>query len=714
MPRKPLLYLLLVLAVIATAYGQQSNTSDKQKPSQPQEEYVVKLGTTLVQIDAVVTDKNGRHVADLRPDEFEILQDGKPQKITNFSYIVSDHAKPAAPPAKVAKNEKKDKNAIEIPVAPAVLKKEDVRRTIAIIVTDGSRAMLSADNLPYVRKAIKRFVDEQMEPGDLVGIFRTRGFSGTLQQFTSNKQQLYAAIDKLAEGPSAATEGAEGDCAGPTGGKPCDFSQEYFAAGTLPVLEYIVGGMRNLPGRKTVLLISQDLRIDYQNPAMREYINRLVTTANRASAVINTLDPRGLMVLLGSGFSAASGPIGVQQAMNPGAMGPGSDISRIRMDHFSSQGGLSFLAQQTGGIFHHDNNDITAGVRNIIADQDGYYLIGYQPAEGTFEHGGNNAKFHRWTVRVTRPNLRVRTRSGFLGITDEDARPRLNTRNEQLSNALSSPFSAEDIPIRMTGVFGSDPAIGLEVNVIVHIDPRSLAFTDEEDGSHKATIDIVAITFGDNGRPMDQVVSTQTLVAKGEAYAQMLRDGLLATMTLPIKRPGPYQLRVAIRDVDTTKTGSASQFIVVPDINKGRLALSGIVAAGGTETGQQSAAGSPPSVTMNSEAGASVRRLRAGMTLNYAYHIYNARVDSPTGHPQLKVEIKLYKDDKEVLSSPATPLEVSKESELKRILAGGSIKLGNDLAPGEYILQIIVTDELIKEKNRSNRTSQWTTFEIVK
>jgi len=284
MQRKILIFLSLVLVVIATSYARQSKSSEKQKPPQ-QDDYVVKLGTTLVQIDAVVTDKNGKHVADLRPDEFEVLQDGKPQKITNFSYIVGEHAKPAAPPVKVAKNEKKDKNAIEIPVAPAVLRKEDVKRTIAIIVADGSRSMLSAENLPYVRKAIKRFVDEQMEPGDLVGIFRTRGFAGTLQQFTSNKQQLYAAIDRIYEGPSAATEDAEGDCAGPTGSKPCDFSQEYFAAGTLPTLDFIIGGMQNLPGRKTVLLISQDLRLDYQDPRMRDYINSMVTHANRASWV---------------------------------------------------------------------------------------------------------------------------------------------------------------------------------------------------------------------------------------------------------------------------------------------------------------------------------------------------------------------------------------------------------------------------------------------
>src|SRR5437870_11836724 len=130
MQRKILYFFLLGLVIIANSYGWQSKPSEKQKPPQ-QDDYVVKLGTTLVQIDAVVTDKNGKHVTDLRPDEFEILQDGKPQKITNFSYIVNESGKPELVAAKPSKETKEIKNAIETPIAPARLKKEDVKRTIA-------------------------------------------------------------------------------------------------------------------------------------------------------------------------------------------------------------------------------------------------------------------------------------------------------------------------------------------------------------------------------------------------------------------------------------------------------------------------------------------------------------------------------------------------------------------------------------------------------
>ena len=176
--------------------------------------------------------------ADLRPEDFEILQDGKPQKITNFSYIFNDSAKPSPPPSA-----KSAKGIDPIPVAPAILTKEQVKRTVAIIIDDMTRGKLSADNVPYVRKALRKFVDEQMQPGSGRDNSHTWQVAGSLQQFTSNKQQLYTAIDRIYEGPTAATADAAGDCGGPSQGAPCDFSEEYFAAGTLGILDYVIGGM---------------------------------------------------------------------------------------------------------------------------------------------------------------------------------------------------------------------------------------------------------------------------------------------------------------------------------------------------------------------------------------------------------------------------------------------------------------------------------------
>src|SRR5205807_10500939 len=85
-----------------------------------------------------------------------------------------------------------DKNAP--PPPPMRLKPEDIRRTIAIVVDDLG---LAFESTYYVRRALKKFVDEQMQPGDLVAIIRSSGGMGALQSFTADKRQLYAAIERV-------------------------------------------------------------------------------------------------------------------------------------------------------------------------------------------------------------------------------------------------------------------------------------------------------------------------------------------------------------------------------------------------------------------------------------------------------------------------------------------------------------------------------------
>src|SRR5262249_54874612 len=127
-------------------------------------------------------------VTDLKPEEVEISEDGHKQKITNFSYNASETTVANRP----NKSTPIDKNAV--PVPPSKLRPEDVRRTIAVVVDDLG---LSFESTYYVRRALKKFVDEQIQPGDLVAIIRTGGGMGALQQFTSDKRQLYAAVERV-------------------------------------------------------------------------------------------------------------------------------------------------------------------------------------------------------------------------------------------------------------------------------------------------------------------------------------------------------------------------------------------------------------------------------------------------------------------------------------------------------------------------------------
>ena len=96
----------------------------------------------------------------------------------------------------------------------------------------------------------------------------------------------------------------------------------------------------------------------------------------------------------------------------------------------------------------------------------------------------------------------------------------------------------------------------------------------------------------------------------------------------------------------------------------------------------------------------------------YALVIYNAQLDKATGKPQLKTQVRMFLNGKQVFDGIEIPYDASKQTDLKRLQMVGAIQLGSVMAPGEYVVQIIVTDALAKEKHRV--ASQWIDFEIVK
>ena len=160
---------------------------EAQQPGQSKEDEVVRITTNLVQVDPVITDRNGKIVTDLQPEEVQILEDGRPQKITNFSYVPLEAEVVAATPRPRANPKAKNGP----PLVPVRLRPEQVHRTMALVVDDIG---LSFESANFVRNALKKFLDEQMQPNDLVAIIRTGGGMGALQQFTSDKRQLYIAV----------------------------------------------------------------------------------------------------------------------------------------------------------------------------------------------------------------------------------------------------------------------------------------------------------------------------------------------------------------------------------------------------------------------------------------------------------------------------------------------------------------------------------------
>jgi len=714
------LAVLLAALFAPAAFSQALVPTPTPTPTPAPDNDVVKISTALIQLDVTVTDSRGKAVNDLKPDEIEIYENGERQKITNFSFVSAVRTAVENTPAA-------DKNAV--PVPPAVLRPEQIRRTFALVVDDLS---LSFESAYQTRRALRRFVDEQMQDGDLVAIIRTGAGIGALQQFTSDKRLLYAAIERVKWNPignggisafapieptfselteAAAGESADADEAGNAANAQRSFDEfrsSVFATGTLGALKFIVQGMADLPGRKSVILFSDGFKIDEvdehgfsQGGRVLEFLRELVDVANRSSVVFYTIDARGLQY---TGFTAADQITDT----SPDAMN--AKMAERRNQLLDTQEGLSYLAAETGGLSIKNNNDLAGGVRRVLDDQS-YYLIAYEPNTDTFDAA--KRKYNKIEVKVLRKGLNARYRSGFFNVADKTAAvtPAGQTPILQLQTALTSPFAVNGISLKLNALFGNDPASGPYVRSLLHVDGKDLKFTDEADGNKKVVFDVWAASFGDNGQPVDQIGKTYSLVVKPETYKRIVSEGFVYHFTFPVKKPGAYQYRVAIRDALSSRLGSASQFIEVPNLKKNRVTISSLVLENLSLAQWQKISdpngGFVPTDSMTDTA---VRRVKLNTVLRYGFEVYNARLDAAK-QPDIQTRIRVFRDGKLVLDGVPQRLDATGQKEMQRLRGGGALSLGGKMLPGDYILQVIITDNLAPQKQRI--ATQFVQFEVV-
>jgi VWFA-related protein len=673
---------------LGTASGAASNT-------------VIRIDVNLVQVDAVVTDSRGRRVTDLQPTAFELLQDGKPQAITNFSYVSTKPGSDGMAPIRRVATVKPVKG--EVPPPPTALRTSEVRRTLALVVDDLG---LAAENIPAVRSAIKSFIDNQMRPGDLVAIIRTGAGMGALQQFTTDKRLLYAALDRVKYGQSRVGissfaplgSGIRG------GGAINHLREETLAVGSLGAIRYVVNAMRAYPGRKSVVLFTENIRLIFRGATdemVAHAVQQLSDDASRASVVIHAVEPRGLP------------DYNVTAADNTSRMS-GRRISRVpaqrQEEVIRTEEGMFVLAEQTGGLFLHDTNDLAGALQKAAEDSDGYYLIGYHPDAKTFENGNGRPKFHRIEVKVKGASLHVRSRDGFFGEPGGN-QPLEHTREAEIVHALQSPFSSGAIHPRLTAVFANVPKAGSFINAYLYFNPNELKWSSDADGSHKAVIDVAAAAFDENGTTLAPIDTTFNLRLTAQDFGEELKKGMVYSIHVPVTRPGPYVFRAAVRDAATEGSGSADQFVEVPDVESGHLALSGIVlqeaVPGPAQTNVDLSQGPGPGADIT--GGAARRSFRRGTVLDYLYEIINAMTNA-SQQPDLEVQTRLFHDGEQVVADKTMHAFGGGAADLEHLKAGGRLTLGREMTPGEYVLQVIVTDKLAK--NKFHTVSQSMDFEI--
>ncbi len=700
----------LFSAIIMLAYGSilPAFSQDKKKP-EPKEDDVIKISSELVQIDVIVTDKNNKPVTGLKLEDFELFDNDKPQRISFLSYEES-------------KLRRFDEviDSDQPRTLPRLMKTGDLKRVIAFIVDN---LHIDFTNLFHTRRVLRDFIDNKMEPGDLVLILPTAGGSGMYQQFTadqrllrnavarlrqpfildndspvrrgaSTEQAVLAVLPALAEGRGPMMPQAAGQ--GGTMGSG-NYAQELEITdvrATLNAINTTIKSMAEFPGRKIAVFLSEGLRT-FNTNAERD-ITEATNRAARANVVFYSINPGGLSTV---NFSASDGGFNAPKEVDmslesptgfveksPIAQGADNALGLKRANYFESQEVLHRLADETGGKFYKNNNDIAGGLNSLLEENSGYYLLGFQPDVDRWD-----GKFHKVKVALrNRPDLKVSTRKGYLAKTEkpEPINKKMNPQTAELVEAISSPLVRRDIDIQLTPFYRDDTKRDPVFTTLLHIDASRLTFK-ESGGMMKGKIHLTGLLMGADGKAADTFNHTAELNFTPQDYEAVRRDGLLSTRAILLK-PGAYQLRVLVREPESGMIGTAMSFIDLPNIKADRLATSSIFTDASIM--QQDKAGD----TVGSASSLSQRRFKSGSEFAYVMMIYNAKAEG--GKMQLEVSSRILKGGQVVFQSPAKPVEVLEGSTPPgRIVTGAIIQL-TKLAPDDYVLEVIVTDKLRKKE----------------
>jgi VWFA-related protein len=693
-----------------------------------------RAGTRLATIDAVVVDKEGRHVTDLTAADFEVVERGKRQAIRHVVYVpvtpgTGQAAGPGAPAGAAAGAPAPATPAAAPAAAATGTARRPTGRIIAVVVDDLG---LSFRSVPTVRRMLDEYV-ETLAPTDLVAIIRTSGGSGALQQFTSDRRLLHAAAERVRytsrsrRGIGSFTPITSSTLAGdPSAGAASELGRrnvdrarrsdtyeeqrvDIASRGTLGAMHYVLRGIQALPGRKSVVFVSEGfdlgLRGELSSPSWVAF-TEVIATANRAGVVVYTLDPRGLE---SAGLTAEDT---VQMGQG------GADLANViaqaqlarRNELFESQDSLTYMAEQTGGFAVLNTND-RRGLVRIADDLRGYYLIGVETSlDATAPWKPDDLR-----LRVTRPGLTLRARRGLFGPADE-AQTRATAPIDALLTAAMSPFAVGAIDVRLASLFGHDPKTGSYVRSQLSIDAERVRFTDGPEGRRDADLNVLVLAVDDHGAPIAQKRWRVELRLKPDAYAMLRREGLRYSVHLPIKDPGGYQLRAAVEDAGTREVGTAAQFVEVPEVGKGRVVLSGVVVMD-LDAAQRAAAGTTPAAPgsgATAEATAdgqpAVSVFTRGSEVVYAAELYDGR--GAKGAP-LSTQTTLLRDGEPLYTTPPAPLAGAAAPATQpgpaAVPVGGRLTLGPTFPPGSYSLQISVAPA---NGGKRPRTTQWVDFEV--
>lgn len=482
-----------------------------------------RAGVDVVQLDVSVLDEHRQPVTGLRAEDFTIVVRDVPQPIVSFTEI-------ALPPRPV------DGAAWLREVAPDVSTNFLNAQRIVVILLDDCNVPFD----PMFATLARRIADgtiAQLGPADLAAVVFT-GSRRQGQEFTTDRARLREAVARFTP-------------LGVGGAEPHQFSASRTASGGLPL-----GGGR-VPSAQCFRAVPQAL--DAAASALRDYPGWRKTLAfispyspTFAPDAIETTDD---LAVWGEVFDAMQEANLTLYQFDPRGLEVGAGIAQD----------LGTLADATGGRTVKATNAPEAGVPQMFRENSAYYMLGFQPTDPV-----QNGRFRAVDVRVNRPGVTVRTRSGYYAPRAASA-PRPSNRPEPsvLDRAVSGSLPSGDLPMTLTVAPFARPGASRAAVAVV------AGFTQIGTGNGRDQYDVLVRAFRDNWKEAGTVTQRIEVATRPTSIGPLHVD-LVSRLDLP---PGRYEIRTAATSVVTGATGSAYGSVVVPDFRRDELSLSGVVLA---------------------------------------------------------------------------------------------------------------------------------------
>jgi len=677
-----------------------------QEPVKP--DVLAPLRVEVVRIEVIVTEKRGRAKPGLKREDFAVFEDGKPQEIVQFQSFTRPARGVPTPPA---------------PEPPAGAEADEAEELLparyAVLVIDDVHMEFSS--LARVRKALARFLDEDLRPEDQVALVTTSGAGAVSQEFTADRAVLRQTLSRLSvqerrsgwsgvpymseyqaelieSNDATALDAAVQEIMAAGQFQDVDSAEQqarskarvlfaeavYNARLTLEAIESLTRGLAGLSGRKVIFLVSDGFLTGMSAGSGLSFdLRRIADASTRAGVVLYSLDTRGL-VAAPPAASASS-----MTRVQPATIGLIEAMQRRSFE--ATRDAMHALAADTGGFLVANSNNLRAGLQKILDDTETYYVLAYEPVNTK-----RDGSFRRIEVRLPgMRDVRVRTRSGYLAPDDRrasltaapaEAARRAEQRQAEMRTALNSLAPLAGIPVRLSADFVSVASGVTQVVVSGLVGVETLPFVKLRD-RYQATIEAVAVVQDEHGAVAATLPTERTVMDLNEAeYRQVLARGGLPYQRAVALQPGRYQVRLAVREDALGLLGSAWQRVEVPDLGPGRLALSSLFLL---KENEPAAVPPDPQAAPDLRTAQALRHYRRGESLYAQIYAYNPKRD-PSGATNVVSQAEILRGGV-TLGTAAPELMALGEPQGPPLPHTTRIKLQR-FEPGEYELRLTVTD----------------------